>query len=894
MLIGEATIKIDADTIGLKKQVSDDLNDALGGIRPPVDPIKKTKDEADKAGKSIDKLIGGFNGLAAGAGRTFLSVMKVAGGFASMSTAANVIPAIVAGIATLSGAMFLAVPAGFALAGVMATIKLGGEGAKRAFDRLNPTLDQLKSKVSTSFELSLNPAVNNLRTVLPKLTSGFQQIASAIGGVATKVSIMLKTNAATSQLQAILSGTSRVVQNLGAALAPVIAAFIKIGATAMPILIQLTAGAGAAGDKFNALIQRMADSGSLTAWIQSALDGFRAIGAVLGDLGAILKAVFNAVQAAGGGLGGVLGEVIGRIREFVESAQGQAVLTALVTAINAISTALGTVLTAALDAIGPAIPDLVSAFSQLIAIITPTIVAIIVGLAGAFQSLAQFLAENMNWLGPIAVTVLALIGAFKIFVTVIAAIRAAIVAWSIVQGVLNVLLTANPVGVIIVAIGALIALIVIVLTNLEFFRGVWDTVWKFVSDVVTDVVDAIKDAWGALTSWLSGVIDSIGNFFKDIGNWFAELPGKIGSFLAGLPAVIGNALLAAMQWGLNAIYEGIQWYIAAMIALPLRIIEAIVTFGPMLFNWAVDAFIWLVNAVVQGIANVITFFQELPGKIISAVINFAVMMAEWARGAFIAFINMAVTKAAEFIIWVRALPGRIVEGIKNLGSLLATGARNHFNAFLDGAKQIGQNLLDWVKGIPRWIVDRLGDLGNLLLGAGKAIIQGLLNGIKNAVKGVFDFVGGIADKIKSLKGPLSYDRDLLIPAGNAIMQGLHEGLADRFARVLQFVRTVAPEINRAIVTQAGSLNIGGKIGTDDRPDLQAEDGTTVPASFYDKPPPGYVRPQWIDDLIVNLKAQAAARDKALAEELTKVQVVVSASEANSQIKKVQTTDERRR
>jgi phage-related protein len=892
MLIGEATIRIDADTVGLKKQVSEDLNDALGTLKPaskPLDDVAKKAAEADTNLKRMNKTVDGLLKVvlagARGVGQWALS-------FSALAGTMNFLPAAAAAIATLSGALFLAVPAGIALGGVMAAVKLGADGAKRAFEQLNPTLDAMKKKVGASFESALVPAVNNLKVALPPLTNGLQQIATAVGGVATKVSIWLKSNDAIKQLQALLAGTARVVQNLGGFVTPLIQAFVKIGSTAMPILIQMTAGAGAAGERFNALIQRMADTGALTAWIQSALDGFRSIGAVLGDVIAILRAVFGAIQEAGGSMGGVLGSVLGTVKAFVQSTEGHATLVALAQAINAIGTAVSTVLMTALKAIGPAIPDLVSAFSQLVAILTPTVVAVVEALGAAFGKVAEFLAANMKWLGPVAVAIGVIVIAVKGILLVMKLWEAATIALSVAQWALDAALAANPVGIVVAAILALIAVFVIVLMNLDWFRARWDDVWKFVSDVITKVVAFVKTAWQGFVSWLSGTVTAIGTFFKTIGtgivngftaalNFIKGLPAMIGNFLLSLPGVLFNAFIAALKFAANAVIQGIEWIIAALIALPIRAVMAIASFGQMLYDWAVNAFIQLGLSIAVGIANVINWFAELPGRILLAVAEFAIMIRDWAVGSFIALKNGFVEKAVDIILWVRALPGRIIDGIRNLAEDLWSFARAAWNRFLDGVKQVGGDLLAWVKSIPGWILDRLGDLGNLLIGAGKAIIQGFINGLKAAAQGVWDFVGGIADKIKSLKGPEPYDRTLLVGAGNLIMQGLHQGLEDRFADVLAFVRTVAPAINNAVTSTSLVPDIGGALPSVPDPTSEAARAQRAAA-------------EKASSAAASMVDHAAGLPGALADALTDVAVVVSATEANSGIKRVQQDDKRRR
>jgi phage-related protein len=924
MLIGEATIRIDADTVGLKKQVSQDLNDALGTLKPaskPLDDVAKKAKEADgnlkKMNKTVDGLLKGVLASARGVAQWALS-------FSALAGTMNFLPAAASALFTLSGALFLAVPAGIALGGVMAAVKLGADGAKRAIAQLNPTLDVMKKKVSASFESALVPAVNNLKVALPPLTNGLQQIATAVGGVATKVSIWLKSNDAIKQLQALLGGTARVVQNLGGFVTPLIQAFVKIGSTAMPILIQMTAGAGAAGERFNALIQRMADTGALTAWIHSALDGFKAIGSVLGDVIAIIRAVFGAIQEAGGSMGGVLGSVLGTVKAFVQSTEGHATLVALAQAINAIGTAVSTVLMSALKAIGPAIPSLVSAFSQLVAILTPTVVAIVDGLGVAFGKVAEFLAANMQWIGPVAIALAEILLVVKGLLLVLKAWEVLTIAVTVAQWAWNAALDANPIGIVVLAIAALVAVIIVVATNLDWFRARWDDVWKFVSDVVTKVVQFVKGAWQGFVSWLSGTVAAIGTFFKTIGagivngftaaiNFIKGLPAKVGAFLLSLPSVLFNAWLNAAKFMLNAVVQGIEWIIALLLALPVKAIMAIIQFGPMLYDWAINAFINLGVAVVAGIANVIQWFTELPGRILLAVAEFAIMIRDWAVGSFIALKNGFIEKAAEIIIWVRGLPGRILEGLAELGSKLIAFAKTAWTMFLDGVKTTAGNMLDWVKSIPGWILDRLGDMGRLLIEAGRNLIEGLWNGIQGMAKWLWDkvtgFVGGIVDKFKSILHISSPSKVFADEVGHWIPAGIGEGILANANAVHGALSTLATDA----VNGMDADGIGKPLGQRIAEGLNAgfADAVSLAASVDGLSLKGGGLPDLPDPTGEATRAQRAAAEQAstaagqmadhaaglpgaIADAMTGVAVVVSATEANSGIKRVQQDDKRRR
>lgn len=760
-----------------------DLGSVVGKIHFDYDKngVQRARDDMGRFVKDTDEAGNSTKRFSATSQLHFGKVAKAAGiaaiALAGIGGSLNIISAVGTALAAMSGAALLLPGALLAGAAAFGAVKLGADGIKAAMDKLNPTLDVMKKKVSASFESSLTPAVTNLGKILPQVTRGFQEIASAIGGVATKFTIMLKAPENIKILQSVLTGTSIIIQNLGKALAPLGQAFLEVANIGVGMLRDMTAGAGQAATSFAAWVHEAAASGKIREWIQGGLDAFKQLFAILTQIGGIVAAVFTGLQSGGAVLGGGLVESLRAINAFLSDIQGQEILGSIGNSLQTISKVVGTVFLDALKAIGPLLPPLLDAFAQWATQVLPLLQGAIEFLSPALLNIANFIQQNIDWIGPLAT---------------------ALGVWAAAQWVLNVAMAANPIGLVIIAISALIAIVALIITYWEpisgFFRDLWNQVWKWTSDRITDIRDFFVNIWGNIVSFFQGIGARIAEAFQSAMDWFASLPEKIGTFLASLPQKLWDLLTSAMQFAANAVIQGIEWIIALAIAMPLRIIEGIGQLAAMLWQWATDAFTFLLDAFVQGAQMVWDFIVGLPQRIIDGIIEFGPMIVEWARNAWQSMMDKAVELGVEFVNWVRGLPDRIMEGLKTLLSRLVFWAVSSWESMKQSAVQKGDEFLAWVRSIPGWIMDRLGDLGNLLVGAGKAIINGLLNGIKAAIGAVWSFVSGIGDKIAALKGPLPYDRQLLIPAGLAIMQGLHEGLVSGFGAVASYMSGVADNL----------------------------------------------------------------------------------------------------
>lgn len=166
--------------------------------------------------------------------------------------------------------------------------------------------------------------------------------------------------------------------------------------------------------------------------------------------------------------------------------------------------------------------------------------SVISSFASGVQAVAQATrlaaAAQAVWTGAVAAWNFVSSGALLTMIRTVAtsvASRVAIIASAVASGIAtaaqwlwNLAMTANPIGIIIVVIAALVAAIIWVATQTTFFQDLWNVVWG-----------AIVASARAVGKWIQGVFTDLGNFF------FVWLPGKI---RGGINAAIGflNMLLA--------------------------------------------------------------------------------------------------------------------------------------------------------------------------------------------------------------------------------------------------------------------------------------------------------------------------------------------------------------
>lgn len=153
--------------------------------------------------------------------------------------------------------------------------------------------------------------------------------------------------------------------------------------------------------------------------------------------------------------------------------------------------------------------------------------------------------------------ILTIVAAIKVYQVVMTAIRVVTMAWAAAQAALNVVMALNPIGLVVLAILALVAAFVIAYRQSETFRRIVSTAFAGVKTAVSTVVTWIRSNWPLLLAILTGPIGlavaAIIRHKDTILAAFKALPGQIKGVFSGAGSFLADAGRRVIQGFIDAV-----------------------------------------------------------------------------------------------------------------------------------------------------------------------------------------------------------------------------------------------------------------------------------------------------------------------------------------------------
>lgn len=426
---------------------------------------------------------------------------------------------------------------------------------------------------------------------------------------------------------------------------------------------------------------------------------------------------------------------------------------------------------------------------------------IIDDLSKGFEDLQKWLSENEETVNNVLTAVVALTGAFVAYKAamaisgIISAVTKALDGMTIAQWALNAAMNANPIMLIVTAIGALVAAFAYLWTTNEDFRNFWIETWGAISTF-------FMDTWNGIVNFVTVTIPEA---FNAMIQWFANLPTNIANWLQ-------QALTTVTTWATNmvnkAIEVGTNFFNNIMTffqQLPYNIGYVIGQVLGSIIQWGLDMYNWVVTQVPLIIQSIVDFFAQLPSKVMQWLQNTLNNVVTWGKN----MLNQAKTTASNFL-------NTIIQFIQQIPSKVMQWLTDTFNKVVQWGSDLINKGKEVISNFVTAVVDGIKDLPNKFLDIGKNVVNGFVNGVKSmissAINAVGSFFSGIVDGAKSMLG-INSPSKVFAEIGKFTGEGYEQG----FAKSMGEVNDLVAETAKGIVSTAQ-----GEFAKLDAPDIASD------------------------------------------------------------------------
>ena len=313
----------------------------------------------------------------------------------------------------------------------------------------------------------------------------------------------------------------------------------------------------------------------------------------------------------------------------------------------------------------------------------------------ALGGMADFLAENISWLGPLALAIGAVVLALQAWILLTnAGIIPAIAKWIIAQGGLNAVLLANPIVLIVAAVVALIAIGILLWKNWDkvvaFLKKAWATikrvalaVWDAIGDTIEKVWENIKKAVAAAIDWVK---DKISTVFKAISTVVKAIWNGIKDFFKAYWEILKTIFGTPIAWikdKVGDVFRGIKDTIKTVWDAISTYFTTLWTDITAIFQTAWDYFEDFVD-FLEGIGDILADTWDTVTDTITLVWESVVEGVKSAINVLIDGINFLIRGINKAIDFVNKLPVVNLGHIKEIPRLAQGGVLTRATMFVGG------------------------------------------------------------------------------------------------------------------------------------------------------------------------------------------------------------------
>ena len=432
-------------------------------------------------------------------------------------------------------------------------------------------------------------------------------------------------------------------------------------------------------------------------------------------------------------------------------------------------------------------------------------------------------------------------------VSMIQGVVSAIKAWTVAtegmtvaQKLLNLAMKANPIGIVITLITALVAAFITLWNTSDEFRAFWINLWNKIKETTSKAVKTIKEWFSNLWSDIKKIWGSTVDWFKNIGSkiasGFQKALNSTKEFFSNAWKSIKNAWSSVASWFSNIgnkISNGFKTATTNVKNFFSNTWNNIKKVWNVVISWFVNIGTKISNGFKNATNNiknffsntwnnikkvwnvVISWFSNIASKVVNAFKNIPTNIKNFFSNAW----NNVKNIWSGVSGWFSNIKEKIVNAFKSIPSSL----KNFFVNAWNNIKSAWSNPAQFFNDVKEKIINKFKELPSRMLSVGKDLIRGLWNGVKDMtswITGKLDSFGdSVLNGIKNFFGIHSPSR-VMAEIGRFLAQGLGIGLEDEAGVVAKAGIKTGEAYKDGVVSVAEGILGDYKTVADDISDIE--------------------------------------------------------------------------
>lgn len=299
------------------------------------------------------------------------------------------------------------------------------------------------------------------------------------------------------------------------------------------------------------------------------------------------------------------------------------------------------------------------------------------------------------------------------------------------QAALNLVMSANPIMIVVIAIAALIAILVYLYYN---------------NEQVHDAIDGVFAAMQGVGEWLmSNLVPALQGFGELLMQIFEAITSSEAfQFMVEILTIVADTILQIIDL-FTQFAEGQISLQDLLIGVGQALLEGYVTILTTILTTVANFIIQILTIAVQGAMNVVmgilSWISQIPIRvgnyILQTLTRIIVGMAQWVANAR----NKASSMVSAVVSFISRLPGRVYGFIVNTATRIANGASQWVANARSKASQVVSAVISHISQLPGKVYNEFMNIGSRILSAGSDLVNKARQIGKNIVDSMLGAMG---------------------------------------------------------------------------------------------------------------------------------------------------------